>query len=280
MTYCVDCRGQELILGEKTRICGILNVTPDSFSDGGRFIEPGKALEHALAMVEDGADIIDIGGQSTRPGSDAVSEEEEIRRVLPVVNLLAKRLNVPISIDTSKPGVARAALDAGAHIINDVTSLRGSPELGKIVAQYNAPLVLMHMKGTPQNMQDNPQYKDVISEIISFLKDAIRKAVEEFGISEENIIVDPGIGFGKQTAHNLEIINRLSAFHCLGRPLLLGPSRKSVIGDVLGLPVEERIEGTSAVVAYSVLSGVHIMRVHDVRQMVRVVRMTEAIINA
>lgn len=256
---------------------GILNVTPDSFSDGGCYFGLKDAVSQAHRMAKEGADIIDVGGESTRPGSHSVSLREEIKRVIPVVERLVKELHIPISVDTCKAELAKRALDLGAHLINDVTALRGDLSLGGVVAQYEVPLILMHMQGTPRDMQSNPHYESLIPEIIAFLRQAMERA-RQAGVEEKNILIDPGIGFGKRTGHNLEIIRRLSEFQILGRPIVIGTSRKSVIGDVLNLPVGDRLEGTAATVACAVLNGAHIVRVHDVKEMVRVARMVDAIV--
>jgi dihydropteroate synthase len=254
---------------------GIVNVTPDSFSDGGRFLDPKLAVEHCLRLAEDGADILDIGGESTRPGAPEVPVEEEERRVLPVIEAVAARLDVPISIDTSKAEVARAALDAGAAIINDVTA-GADPALLALAAERDVPVVLMHMKGTPRTMQLEPRYADVLAEIAAFLEARCAAAVAA-GVAPERLIVDPGIGFGKTVGHNLEILARLHELHALGRPLLVGPSRKSFIGKTLGLDVEERLMGTAAAVTACVLAGAHIIRVHDVAEMRQVCRIADAL---
>ncbi|MBI3610967.1 MAG: dihydropteroate synthase [Nitrospirae bacterium] len=255
---------------------GILNVTPDSFSDGSLFLKTEDAVRRAERMAEEGADLIDIGGESSRPGSDPVPMEEEIRRVVPVIERLAKRLPIPISIDTTKAEVARRALSAGARIINDISALRFDPEMAPLAAREGVPVVLMHMQGRPKDMQVQPVYTDVVREIIDFLEARIRLA-EAAGIHRDRIIVDPGIGFGKTADHNLEILSRLEEFRSLECPMLIGPSRKSFIGQVLGLPVEERIEGTAAAAAIGTFLGAAIIRVHDVRAMGRVVRMADAI---
>lgn len=264
-------------LSRRTHITGILNVTPDSFSNGGKFLEVSQAISQAEKMIEEGADIIDVGGESSRPGAEAVSIEDELARVIPVIEELASRTDKPISIDTYKAEVARRALDAGAAMVNDISGLRGNGEMVELVAQRQVPLVIMHMQGTPQNMQDNPQYDDVVGEIISFLRDRIGIALSA-GVTKERILVDPGIGFGKTLQHNLEIMHRLSEFKSLGFPILLGTSRKSFIGSVLGLPVEERLEGTVATVAFGISQGADLVRVHDVKEAVRVARMTDAML--
>jgi len=254
---------------------GILNVTPDSFSDGGLFLKTDEAIRRAEVMAEEGAHLIDIGGESSRPGADPVPVEEEIRRVVPVIECLAKRLRIPIAIDTVKAEVARRALAAGARIVNDISALRFDPKMAPLVAREGVPVVLMHMQGTPKTMQVHPVYADVILEIRDFFETRIQSA-ERTGISRDSIVLDPGIGFGKTTEHNLEILSRLAEFGPIGRPLLIGPSRKSFIGQALGLPVEERLEGTAAAVAVGVLNGAAIVRVHDVKAMGRVIRMAGA----
>ncbi len=270
------CKKNTLHLTRRVHVMGILNVTPDSFSDGGRFLRLDDALRRAEEMIEEGADVIDIGGESSRPGSAPVPLAEELDRVIPVVEALARRISAPLSVDTYKAEVARRALDAGAALVNDISAMRFDPDMKKLVAERGVPVILMHMLGTPRDMQISPSYEDVIGEISTFLRERIAEAVSA-GIAQSQIVVDPGIGFGKRVADNAEIVRRLDAFHALGCPILLGPSRKSFIGKVLDLPAEERLEGTAAVVALSVLRGAHLIRVHDVRQMVRVVRMVEAI---
>ncbi len=258
-------------------IMGVLNVTPDSFSDGGQFFKPEKALEHALQLVSEGADILDIGGESTRPGALAVPLEEEARRVLPVVRALAQQISVPISIDTRKPEIARQAIAVGASIINDVSGLNADPEMLSVVSENtNTALVVMHAKGSPKTMQDAPQYKNLIEEISAFFKTRISQA-KTLGISMDRIVLDPGIGFGKTIAHNLSIIHKLPCFSGFGIPLLLGPSRKSFIGDMLDLPASERLEGTAAALAIAVFQGARILRVHDIVQMRRVLMIAEGI---
>jgi dihydropteroate synthase len=268
----------QLNLNRRTHIMGILNVTPDSFYDGGRYLEVEKAVEKALSMVEEGADIIDIGGRSTRPGSKEINLEEELRRVIPVIERLAPNINVPISIDTYRAKVAERAILAGAAMINDISGLNFDSDMAKVASKYQVPIVLMHIKGTPEDMQRNPVYQDLILEIINYLREAIRKALEN-NIDEEMIIIDPGIGFGKTLSHNLEIIRRLEEFKVLGRPILIGVSRKSFIGKILNLDVEERLEGTSSSVALSILNGACIVRVHDVKEMKRVAMVADAIKN-
>ena len=272
----ICCGSRVLDLGDRTHVMGILNVTPDSFSDGGRFFEREDALRQAERMLEEGADIVDVGGESSRPGSDPVSEEEEIRRTAPVVEYLAGRLDAVLSIDTYKAEVARRALDSGATMVNDIGALRLDPGMAPLVAEYGVPLVLMHMKGTPKTMQQSPRYADPMGEIGTFLKEQMEAAVRA-GIPREQLILDPGIGFGKTIEHNLEILARLDVLHPLGRPLLIGPSRKSFIGTLLDLPTDDRLEGTLAAVVCGVWNGAHIVRVHDVRETVRAVRVADAI---
>lgn len=256
---------------------GVLNVTPDSFSDGGLFFDKERAVEHALKMVEDGADILDIGGESTRPGSDPVSLEEELRRTLPVIEAVAKAVKVPVSIDTCKAEVARHALDAGAAMVNDISGLRFDPAMPKLVAERSVPVVLMHIKGHPRDMQKNPEYEALIPEVMEYLRTSILLALKS-GIPENMILIDPGIGFGKTVSHNLEIIRDLQEFTRLGKPLVMGVSRKAFIGRILdGAPASERLEGTAAAVAVSLLNGAHIVRVHDVKEMTRVAKVVDAI---
>jgi len=271
------CGDYQLDLGKRTYIMGILNVTEDSFFDGGLYNEPEKAVRRAFEMKEEEADIIDIGGESTRPGATPCTVEEELKRVIPIVKRLIKEnIDLPISIDTYKSEVAKACLDEGAHIINDISALRFDSEMVKVVALYKVPVVLMHIQGTPQDMQQNPQYKCVVSEIISHLQQQIKFAIDS-GIDKVKIIIDPGIGFGKTVDHNLEILRRLREFKSLGFPILIGTSRKSLIGKVLDLPVEERLEGTAATVAVSILNGANIIRVHDIKPMKRIAQMVDAI---
>ena len=267
----IDCRGKKLQLGSRTLVMGILNVTPDSFSDGGKYNSIDSALRQALKMVEDGADIIDIGGESTRPGYQPVPPAEEIERVVPVVERLAKELPVPLSVDTTKVEVAKQALEAGANILNDQWSGRlDGGEMFRTAAEYNVPLILMHNK-------QGTEYQDLMFDIIEFLGQAVFEAVEA-GLSVEKIIVDPGIGFGKTLDQNLEVMHRLNELKSLGCPILLGTSRKSMIGKTLDLPVDQRLEGTAATVALGIAKGVDIVRVHDVKEIVRVCRMTDAMV--
>jgi dihydropteroate synthase len=266
-----------LDLTRKTHIMGILNITPDSFSDGGRHFDRATAIEQGLRMVEDGADIIDIGGESTRPGSESVSVDEELRRTIPVIEELAKRISVPLSIDTYKAEVAQKALESGASIINDISGLRFDPEMPKVVAKFNVPVVIMHIKGKPKDMQQNPVYEAVIPEIMDYFRISIRLA-KKFGIREDLMVLDPGIGFGKSFDHNLELLNNLEQLTLLEKPLLIGPSRKAFIGKILGeAAATERLEGTAAAVVVSIMKGANIIRVHDVKEMTKVARVVDAI---
>lgn len=266
-------------LSKKTHIMGILNMTPDSFSDGGLFLDEDKALVHARKMVDEGADIIDIGGESTRPGAKPVTAQEEKKRVISLIEKLSREIQVPISIDTYKSEVAKAALEAGARIINDISGFRFDQGMAKLAAEKETPVIIMHMKGTPLEMQDMPSYSSVMSEVYCFLKDRIEYAVSA-GIRHEKIIVDPGIGFGKRISDNLEILNDIDELKGLGCPILMGTSRKSFIGKILDLPEGERLEGTAATIAVGMLKGVHILRIHDVGPMVRFTRMLDAIKNS
>jgi dihydropteroate synthase len=272
-------RRGSLTLGEKTLIMGILNTTPDSFSDGGCYIDPELAVDRALQMAEEGAHIIDIGGESTRPGSSSVPLEEEIKRVVPVIEELAKKLDIPISIDSSKAEVAKRALDAGADIINDISALRADDQMARVAAKAGCPIILMHMKGIPADMQRNPVYGSLIDEILSFLEGSIDVATEA-GIDADKIIIDPGIGFGKTLSDNLQIINRADEFKVLGKPLLIGPSRKSFIGEILGDKEEDRLEGTLAACTLAMARGVHIIRVHDVKEAARAAKISDAILKS
>lgn len=256
---------------------GVVNVTPDSFSDGGRYFEAGRAVEHGLELVAQGADIVDVGGESTRPGSLPVPEDEELRRVVPVIESLRRRTSALLSVDTTKSVVARAALDAGADIVNDTSALRSDPDMAGVVAGAGAGLILMHMKGTPLTMQQDPRYDDVVAEIKLFLAERIG-AAEASGIARERIVIDPGIGFGKTFEDNLALLRRQDVFLDLERPLCLGFSRKSFLGRILHLPPGERLAGTIAAAALSVSRGAHILRVHDVGEVARAVRTAEAIL--
>ncbi|MBI4418576.1 MAG: dihydropteroate synthase [Ignavibacteriales bacterium] len=261
-------------LGARTHIMGVLNVTPDSFSDGGRYLSVGDAVGRGIAMVEEGADFLDIGGESSRPGSDPISVDEELRRILPVIERLTKAVSIPISVDTYKAEVARRALEAGASLVNDISSLTMDPMMRDVVVERGEGVVLMHMRGIPKTMQERPHYDNVVAEIKSFLEKQATLA-RKAGIRQ--VIIDPGIGFGKTLEHNLEILKKLKEFCELGYPVLVGPSRKSFIGTILDLPPTQRLEGTAAAVAVSAMNGASIVRVHDVREMVRVVKIVDAI---
>ena len=264
-------------LGKRTLIMGILNITPDSFSDGGLYLEHERAIAHGLELIESGADIIDIGGESTRPGADPVPLEEELHRVIPVIEGIRKESDVMISVDTYKAQVAEAALAAGAGMINDISALRFDEEMIDVLLKHDVPIVLMHMQGTPRTMQEDPQYNNVVSDIIEFLRERIAAATAA-GIPRERLIVDPGIGFGKLLQHNLEILRRLDELRALGRPILIGPSRKSFIGQLTGAPVEERLPGTIASLVLGIMKGADIIRVHDVREARQAVQVADAII--
>jgi dihydropteroate synthase len=261
---------------ERTLVIGILNVTPDSFSEGGQFFDRDDAVKHAVEMVADGADIVDVGGESTRPGSDPVPVDEEIERVTRVIERLPDEVpRIPISIDTRKAAVAASALEAGATIVNDV-SAGADPAMFDVIREHDAAVALMHMRGEPKTMQEAPTYDDVVGEVHEFLRERI-EAAEFAGIDPERIAIDPGIGFGKDLGHNLELMQRVDAFLDLGRPLLVGPSRKRFISAILDLPEDQRVEGTIGAVAWMVARGAQVVRVHDVREVVRAVRVVDAI---
>jgi dihydropteroate synthase len=265
----IEFPGQPLIMG-------VVNVTPDSFYDGGRYLDAEAAVAHAVRLVEEGADLLDVGAESTRPGADVVNEEEERRRAIPVVTAVAKAVTVPISIDTSKAAIAREALDVGAVLVNDVTALRGDPTMVDVVARSGAGIVLMHMHGTPRTMQQAPRYDDVLEEISVFFEERIRFAMTH-GIVRRQIILDPGIGFGKLLVHNLTLLAQLRCFEIFECPLMVGVSQKAFLGQLLERPVQERQWGTAAAVAMAVDRGAGILRVHDVRAMKDVVQVTAAI---
>ena len=275
--YSIRIRERDCILGRRTWLMGILNVTPDSFSDGGLFLDKKSAVRKGLQLIEDGADILDIGGESTRPGSNPVTPEEEKKRILPVVSEIRKKTDALISVDTTKSEVLKSALDAGADILNDISGMRFDPKIRELVSIKDIPVIIMHMKGTPRNMQESPRYGNVIHEIKSFLQQRVTEALTA-GIKKKKIIIDPGIGFGKRLKDNLRIISNLSAFNELGFPIMIGVSRKSFIGDLLALSPEQRIEGTIASSLISILQGAHIPRVHDVASLKRAVTVAEAII--
>ncbi len=263
-------------LSSRTHIMGVLNVTPDSFSDGGKFFKSDDAVSQGMKMIEEGADMIDVGGESTRPGSDPLPTEEELSRVIPVIQSLSKKTDVPISIDTYKAEVARRALDAGAQMINDISALRFDPKMKEVASEYKVPIVLMHIKGTPKEMQKDPSYEDAIAEIKEYLRQSI-KIAQDAGIDREKIIIDPGIGFGKRVQDNLNVLKNLKEFSILGCPILIGCSRKSFIGKILDLPAEERLEGSLAALAVAVMNGANIVRVHDVKESKRVVGLVDVI---
>jgi len=274
--YTIRCRKRTFTLGKRTLLMGVLNVTPDSFSDGGLFFDKETAIAHGMKMIEEGADFIDIGGESTRPGSKSLELDEELRRVIPVIESLTKTGDVPISIDTYKSSVAKKAIEAGAQIINDISGLHLDPSLSQVAAKADVPLVLMHIRGNPETMQKNIHYESLFSEIIQYLKDSIQRA-ESAGVDSEQIIIDPGIGFGKTAEDNLLILKNLQEFKILGRPLLLGTSRKSFIGKILDADVTERLEGTLSTIAVGVLNGAHIIRCHDVLQAKRAIAIADAV---
>ncbi|MGC8743640.1 MAG: dihydropteroate synthase [Verrucomicrobiia bacterium] len=257
-------------------VMGIINVTPDSFYNGGCYFDTESAVERAFELVEQGADILDIGGESTRPGAQPVEESEELKRVIPVIERVADKVNIPISIDTVKPGVARRAVAAGASIINDVMANREEPEMWKIVAETGVGYIVNHIKGTPQTMQLNPVYSDVVKEVNEYFEERLRR-LKSAGVNEEKVILDPGLGFGKTVEHNLKILRNIRAFAKWGRPVMIGASRKSFIGKVLNLDVKFRLSGSLACAAWAVMNGVKIIRVHDVSETVQVVKMIEAI---
>ena len=271
---------REIAIGERTLIMGVINVTPDSFSDDGLYESPEKAIEEGIRMAEEGADILDIGGESSRPGSEPVTLEEELKRVIPVVRGLYAKLSLPISVDTMKAQVAREVLNEGAEIINDVSSMNNDPAMAKTISDYGAAIVLMHMRGTPKVMQKGDlSYRLVPGDMIGFLKERIETA-QSAGINQNRIIVDPGIGFGKTPTDNMRLIRYLEDFKMLGMPILVGVSRKSFIGHITGGLPQERVEGTAAAVTAAILNGAHIIRVHDVRFMKKVVMMADAISRA
>ena len=261
----------------RTLIMGVLNLTPDSFSDGGFFNDPDKALSHCLKMINEGAHIIDIGGESTRPGSDPISIDKELDRTIPIIEKIRSTSNCVISIDSYKSIIVEAALNAGANIVNDISGLTFDNKMPKLLAKHNAPFILMHIKGRPKSMQQNPNYNNLIKEILSFFRKQISTA-KSAGIDTSNIILDPGLGFGKKIEHNFEIIRKLPQICAMGFPVLVGPSRKSFIGETLNLPINQRIEGTMASITASIINGARIVRVHDVEETRRTVAITEKII--
>jgi dihydropteroate synthase len=280
-TFWLKLRSGRLRLGERTLIMGVLNVTPDSFSDGGKFLHVKSAVRHALAIQLDGADIIDIGAESTRPGSLAISAAEELRRLLPVLEALRGILKIPISVDTQKSAVAELALGAGAEIVNDISGLRSDPELARVAAKYRAPLLLMHMRGTPRTMQKGPFAHDVLRDVVNGLRKSIATA-KKFGVKRSQIVIDPGIGFGKSYSQNYELLAKLRELAKLGYPVMVGTSRKGFLGATLaknGKPAsaDERLWATAAAVAASILNGAHIVRVHDVAEMKQVALVADCV---
>jgi dihydropteroate synthase len=283
-TFRLKLRSQTLVLGERTLVMGVLNVTPDSFSDGGKYDQAEIAIEHALALEGAGTDLLDIGGESTRPGSEETSASEELDRILPVLEGLRGRLKIPISVDTRRSTVAELALRADAQIINDVSGLRSDARVADVAAKYGAPLILMHMRGEPGTMQRGPFARDVLKDVVRGLRNSVAKA-RQAGVRNSQIIVDPGIGFGKSYSQNYELLQKMPQLAALGYPLLVGTSRKGFLGAILerdGKPVppDERIWGTAATVTASILGGAHIVRVHDVAEMVQVARIADGILNA
>src|SRR5438445_9780401 len=277
-------RSGTLTLGKRTLVMGVLNVTPDSFSDGGRFFDAKRAVQHALAMQRDGADIVDVGAESTRPGSEEISVAEELARLLPVLDRLRDKLKIPISVDTQKATVAEMALGAGAEIINGISGLRCDPELARVATRHGAALILMHMRGTPRTMQKGPFARDVMRDVVSGLQQSITTA-KKYRVPRSQIVIDPGIGFGKNYAQNYELLAKLPELAKLGYPLMIGTSRKGFLGATLAengkpAPAEERIWGTAATVAASILNGAHIVRVHDVAEMKQVALVTDTLLSA
>src|SRR5215471_1044543 len=280
----LELRLRTLVLGERTLVMGVLNVTPDSFSDGGEFFQTEDAVKAALSMELAGADIVDIGAESTRPGSLGISADEELERLLPVLKALRGRLKIPVSVDTHKASVAEATLDAGAEILNDISGLKSDPRIAEVAAKSGAPLILMHIRGTPRTMQKGPFAKDVVRDVLSGLRRSAEVA-RKAGVRKSQIVLDPGIGFGKSFAQNYELLAKLPELAKLGYPLLVGTSRKGFLGATLTrngrpLPPQERIWGTAATVAASILNGAHIVRVHDVAEMAQVARVTDAVVAA
>lgn len=274
MNYVLDCAGKRLDL-QTPQIMGVLNVTPDSFSDGGKYLSQDNAISHAHEMLEQGAAIIDIGGESTRPGAETVSVDDELERVIPVIEILARELPIPLSIDTSKPRVMRVAVKAGAGMINDIHALRMEGAL-EAAAELGVPVCLMHMQGTPGTMQQSPHYENVVTEVKAFFQDRITQCVK-VGVPIESLLIDPGFGFGKTLEHNLLLLKELKQFLALNVPIVAGLSRKSMIGQILGVPIEDRLYGSIAAAAYAVLQGARLLRVHDVRETRDVLRIINAI---
>ena len=274
-----------LILGERTLVMGVLNITPDSFSDGGAYPDSEAAIARALQLEQEGADIVDVGGESTRPGATPISSEEELRRILPVIQVLRGKLRIPMSVDTRRADVAEAVLAAGAEILNDVSGLRMDPRLAEVARRARVPLILMHMRGTPRTMQRGPFARDVVRDVMSGLREAVARA-KRAGLAKTQLLLDPGIGFGKKHEQNFELLARLPEFARLGCPIVIGTSRKAFLGQALAgsggptVPTGERLLGTAASVTASILGGAHIVRVHDVAEMVRVARVADYIVDA
>jgi dihydropteroate synthase len=283
-TYRLRFGARTLVLGGRTLVMGVLNATPDSFSDGGKFFSVEQAVQGALEMEREGADLLDIGAESTRPGSEGISAEEELRRLLPVLEALRGRLKIPISVDTQKAEVAERALRAGAELMNDISGLKNDPRIAEVAARHKVTLILMHIRGTPGTMQKKPFAKDVLKDVSAGLRESVRKA-RRAGVAKSQIVIDPGIGFGKSHAQNYELIAKLRELAKLGYPLLVGTSRKGFLGATLAdaagkpAPVEERIWGTAATVTASILNGAHIVRVHDVKEMVQVARVADCLVS-
>lgn len=275
----VTLRGGVLSLAERVHVMGILNVTPDSFSDGGRYVDADAACAHAMAMIEQGADLLDIGAESSKPGAVAIDEEEERRRLLPIVRELCRRTTIPLSIDTTKAAIAEEALDAGAALINDISALRFDPRMASVVARSGAGVILMHMQGTPVTMQRTASYTYVVEDVRAFLAARLEVA-QQAGIPRDRILLDPGIGFGKNCEHNVTLLNHLDAFQTLGRPIVVGVSRKAFLGKILGRTIDERLMGTAGAVAIAIMKGARVVRVHDVAPIRDVVKIVEAIMSS
>jgi dihydropteroate synthase len=276
MDFVLDWNQYRLDLGRRTHLMGVLNVTPDSFSDGGQFFSENHAVAHGIAMAQDGADIIDIGGESTRPYSRRLPADEEMARVIPVIRQLSREISIPISIDTYKSKVALEALNAGASMINDISAFRLDPHMAAVAAEAQVPVILMHMQGTPENMQLKPRYDNLLQEIMDFLNNAVERS-QSAGIKENMIILDPGIGFGKTFDHNLSVIHHLEKLRTLGKPLLVGPSNKAFIGRILDKEADERDTGTMAAVAACVMNGAQIIRAHNVKMAAETIKIIDAI---
>ena len=271
---------REMTVGDRAQIMGILNVTPDSFSDGGFFQSSEEAVESGVRMVEEGADILDVGGESSRPGAEPVSPKEELRRVIPVIEGLVRRVTVPISVDTTKAEVAREAVASGAEIINDISAMRFDDQMPVVVAATGAAVILMHMRGTPKDMQEGDlTYRSLLPDITGFLRERMERA-KSAGVELERMMIDPGFGFGKTAEDNMKLLRYLSAFRILGRPIVTGVSRKSFIGKVTGGDPQDRLEGTAAALTVAIMNGSHVVRVHDVSAMKRVAAMADAILRA